>query len=315
MYLILNDLSSQFPVTDLYQARAVMRSFLQAYQAARKVTGSSNLILDKDYNSILLSTGYCIGQWRNDCTVDTEDKRAFCSLIQRSDTYDSFPIEDVSEFAVDPDSILSTGCLLAYLLPGCCLSFLCDKKWDIPFIEGCYRFLDEAAEQIESRQARVPNIASLETANTFSQIYSEQVKRENRSSFTCGEDILKRTDEFPNLVFCKSAGDQLMEEHGRHSVNQIAGRLIELQEYFETAVGMFDAQRLRHCTQESEVTLKKYESEHTFLLPNGKNVLFSWHLRFTGEYAGRIFFYPDMTAQKCYIGHIGPKLPTVQFPT
>lgn len=315
MDLILNDLSSQFPAENQYQARKVMKSFLKVYLVAKSVAGTNRLILDRDYNYISLAKGYCIEQWRNDHEVEEEVKRVFRSLIQRSATYDSFPIEDVAEFEVDLCKRLSAGCLLAYLRSGCCLSFPGHEKWDIPYIKGSYRFMNEETDQIDSCEASVPNIASEETASVFSQTYSEQIKREKRSSFLSGKDILDcAPKKFPNLIFCKTASDQLMAEGRHNNVSQIARRLIELQEYFETAIGAFDAQQLNHCTPESKATLDQYKLEHTFLLPSGREELFSWHLRFTGEYGdGRIFFHPDMISKKCYIGHIGHKLPTKMY--
>ena len=315
MELVLNDLSSQFPAENQYQARKVMKSFLKVYQVAKSTAGTNRLILDRDYNYISLAKGYCIEQWRNDHEVEEEVKRVFRSLIQRSATYDSFPIEDAAEFEVDLCKRPSAGCLLAYLRSGCCLSFPGHEEWDIPFIKGSYRFMNEETDQIDSCEASVPNIASEETASVFSQIFSEQIKREKRSSFHSGKDILDcAPKKFPNLIFCKTASDQLMAEGRHNNVNQIARRLIELQEYFETAIGAFDAQQLNHCTPESKATLDQYKLEHTFLLPSGREELFSWHLRFTGEYGdGRIFFYPDMTSKKCYIGHIGHKLPTKMY--
>ena len=314
MQLVLNELSSQFPLSNQYQAREEMTLFLKTYKAAVKVTGSDQLILDKDYNHINLAVGYCIKQWRNDSEVDIEDKRVFRSLIQRSALYDAFPIEDVSEFKVHPYGISSQGCLLAYLLSGCCLSFH-RKEWDIPFINGDYYSIDKQTEQIINREVRIPNIASVSTATTFSQTYSDQIKRENCESFISGEDILKCRDKFSNIIFCKNTENQLLKERCRNSVVQIAKRLVELQEYFESAEGAFNPNQLNHCTTESETTLQTYKQDHTFILPNGKNQLFSWHLRFTGDYAGRIFFHPDMKSKKCYIGHIGHKLPTVENPT
>ena len=315
MHLILNDLSAQFPVAGIYEARKVMQSFLKAYRAAKKAVGSDRLILDRDYNHILLTPEYFIEQWRNDHEVDIEDKRSFRSLIQQSDTYDSFPVEELSEFHAELYKCSSNGCLLAYLLSGCCLSFLCDKNWDIPVIQGRYCFLSEETGQDGSCAASVPNIASTATADVFSQTYGAQIRREQQAAFVSGKDILAHRDEFPNLVFCKNAEGQLMGERRRNSTGQIARRLMELQTYFESAAGAFDPRQLRHCTPETQATLEQYQLEHTFLLPDGKNVVFSWHLRFTGEYAGRIFFFPDMASKTCYIGHIGLKLPTVQFPT
>ena len=75
----------------------------------------------------------------------------------------------------------------------------------------------------------------------------------------------------------------------------------------------FEKGYVAHATTESKVTLTKYESEHTFLLPEGKTQLFSWHTRYTGSYGGRIFFYPVPGKKKIYIGHIGHKLPTVKY--
>lgn len=58
---------------------------------------------------------------------------------------------------------------------------------------------------------------------------------------------------------------------------------------------------------------EKKKDEHTFQLPNGKIQIFSWHIRYTGGYAGRIFFYPVPEEKKIYIGHIGHKLPTAKY--
>ena len=315
MQLILNELSSQFPLLNQYQARGVMTSFLRTYILAMRATGSNQLVLDRDYNHIKLAKDYCIEQWRNDIDVDVEDKRIFRSLIQRSITYDSFPIENLSEFKVQSSGHISYGCLLAYVLFGCCLSFLCDGKWDVSLIDGEYSFLNEETEQIQSKNVSIPNIASELTATAFSQAYCGQINHEKCTSFIVGEDILRRRKEFPNVVFCKNAEAQLKSEHSRNNVGQIVKHLLELQKYFETAEGAFNPQQLKHCTQESENTLDTYNPEHTFVMPNGEKKLFSWHIRFTGDYAGRIFFYPDMVSKKCYIGHIGHKLPTVDYPT
>lgn len=96
-------------------------------------------------------------------------------------------------------------------------------------------------------------------------------------------------------------------------IRQICKRLLELQKYFESSPEVFDKNRLNHATLESVATLKQYEREHTFQLPSGDYKVFSWHMRFTGSFEGRIFFLPDISNSKCYIGHIGGKLKNVTY--
>jgi hypothetical protein len=124
-----------------------------------------------------------------------------------------------------------------------------------------------------------------------------------------GKDILDHAQEaFPNLIFCKNAEKQLENENNCMNATQIARKLKKLQEH--TVLGT----ELINATPESKPTLEHYENEHTFLLPNGQQQLFSWHLRFTGNsIAGRIFY--EIEGKNCFIGHIGSKLPTVKYPT
>ena len=103
---------------------------------------------------------------------------------------------------------------------------------------------------------------------------------------------------FPNLIFCENAINGCYKNVGVAEAGQVYKRLLELPK----------------ASPETPLTLEQYETEHTFLLPEGNAQLFSWHTRFTGGYAGRIFFYPDTTQKKMYIGHIGHKLPTKKYP-
>ena len=93
-------------------------------------------------------------------------------------------------------------------------------------------------------------------------------------------------------------------------------RLFELNTYCENwHDGLFDYDKIpTKITPESDATLKKYSSEHTFLCPDGTNHLFSWHARLTPD-AWRIYFHVDEDKKLLTIGHIGHKLPNVLYPT
>lgn len=119
---------------------------------------------------------------------------------------------------------------------------------------------------------------------------------------------------FPNLIFCENAINGCYKNVGVAEAGQVYKRLLELQVAAEKMGNQFDKRLLPKASPETSLTLEQYETEHTFLLPEGNAQLFSWHTRFTGGYAGRIFFYPDTTQKKMYIGHIGHKLQTKKYP-
>jgi len=53
-----------------------------------------------------------------------------------------------------------------------------------------------------------------------------------------------------------------------------------------------------------------YEKEHTFSYEGGE-ILVSFHLRYTGNIAGRIYFHPDPKIRKGVICSLTSILPTV----
>lgn len=118
---------------------------------------------------------------------------------------------------------------------------------------------------------------------------------------------------FPNLVFCENAIQGCRKNVGISEAGQVYRRLLELQRAAEAMGEKFDKNILTNATPESGVTLDRFAEEHTFLLPEGDTQLFSWHVRYTGGYAGRIFFHPVPGKKNIYIGHVGHKLPTVRY--
>jgi hypothetical protein len=54
-------------------------------------------------------------------------------------------------------------------------------------------------------------------------------------------------------------------------------------------------------------------AEHTFIIDDTRSAICSYHIRYTANYEGRIYFYPDSLTGKGFIGHIGGKLPTVSW--
>lgn len=115
------------------------------------------------------------------------------------------------------------------------------------------------------------------------------------------------------MIFCENAINQLKKSIGKTEVNQVYKKLIELQRVAEEMVCSFERSSIPKATPESQLTLDRFRIDHTFELPDGSSKVFSWHVRFTGSYAGRIFFEAVPEQKKIYVAHIGKKLPTVLY--
>ncbi|RKI41924.1 hypothetical protein D7V86_08190 [bacterium D16-51] len=309
MQLVLNELSVEFPLEDEYEGKRVMTRFLCTYRLIKKILKNDRILLDTNYNGIYLASGYNISKWRNDPSVDMDEKRLFRSLINRSLVYHK---EDVEEEEVHIDGQDSKGALLAYLNEDCLISFDTNNKWKTDTIYAKLLWLGE--EDVEEKYIKLPNIVDEDTVCSFEQKYFDKLADDLREKIVVGEDILKNAAQvFSSLIFCRTAERQLRQLKDPVSVRQICKRLLELQEYFAARPKVFDKNQLNHATPESDITLQYYSREHTFQLPDGQYQVFSWHMRFTGNMAGRIFFFPDIQNSKCYIGHIGGKLKTVTY--
>lgn len=318
MQMVLNELSAKFPCDSEIHAREVMQTFLHTYSRTAKIIGNSMILLDQNYNSFLLSQDYRIEQWRNDGQVDRETRRMFGIMLNHSVIYkeEEFASEHeelvCSEFRHEDRS--SLGCLIAYESDGVSISFLSDDYWRCPDITGIYSTIDEETGEITEGEVTISNVSCDENVDVFEKYYGENYCKSIRENLSSGADILENKDTwFPNLVFCDNAQRQLKKDIGKVDASQVYSHLADLQRVAEGLEGGFKMESLAHATPESSVTLDEYKDEHTFLLPDGRMELFSWHVRFTGSMAGRIFFLPDEENRKIYIGHIGKKLKSVLY--
>lgn len=317
MQMILNELSAKFPVQSPEEGKVLMGTFLETCFAVKKIIGNDSILLDQDYRSFELAYGYRIEQWRNDPTVDVEDKRRFRTLINKSAVYNSeeFEQENVWDFRTDfqHKNYSSKGCLLAYEMDGVAVSFLSSAYWKTSEIEGTYTELLDAGD-LKQYQVTIPNVSYMENVIIFKKYYEQKKEEWRYMNILSGQDILQSADHmFPNLVFCENAVRGCQKNVGVSEAGQVYRRLLELQRVAEGMETMFDKNLLTKATTESEATLQRFSDEHTFQLPDGKIQKFSWHVRYTGGYAGRIFFYPVPQEKIIYIGYIGQKLPTVKY--
>lgn len=317
MQMILNELSARFPAESPEEGKRLMDFFLKTCFEVKRLIQNDCILLDQDYSSFELAGGYRIEQWRNDSTVDIESKRKFRTLLNKSAVYNSEGFEQ--EYAWDfrtefqYKEYSSKGCLLVYEMGGVAVSFLSAAHWKTPEIEGTYITLADNGE-LDQDPVRIPNVSCPENVIIFKNYYEQKKEERRYKDILSGQDILRCAREvFPNLVFCDHAVQGCRRDVGVSEAGQVYKRLLELQRAAERMEHRFDKDVLVKATPESDATLKRFSDEHSFRLPDGNVRQFSWHIRYTGGYAGRIFFYPVPDTKTIYIGHIGYKLPTVKY--
>lgn len=319
MQMVLNELSSTFPCETVEGGKQVMKTFLDTYFQAKEILRDDTILLDRNYQNVELAKGYPIAKWRNDKTIDTEVRRMFYRMINHSITFTSAEFGEEASWLISGEfkhcGKEAKGCLIAYERDDLVISFLSNPCWECEKLEGTYSLLDEYGEILEENEAvTVPHVSYNANLYAFKKDYSNKIALLGKTVLKSGKDILKNQAAlFPNIVLCKNAVKQLEMDIGAEEVAQVYKKLLELQIYFGKTGDSFDKDALLNATPESDATLKRYGEDHTFVLPDGERILFTWHIRFTGSYAGRIFFYPDVAKKKCYIGHIGHKLPTMKY--
>ncbi|MBX4263765.1 hypothetical protein [Clostridium estertheticum] len=320
MQMVLNELSAVFPAYTKAIGKERIVNFLDTYKKMKNIIKNDSVILDKEYNSIKLANHYTIYDWRADSTVDEETKRLFRSFINKATPVDKINFNENkfdlnnSEFKCEDEQAL--GCLIAYETDNVVISFLSNEYWINEIIEGQYLSLDENFEYDEPQKVCVQNVSNEKNISIFERNNYGILNFQEQFKIVSGRDLWNKREElFPNLIFCESVKNQLLNDTQLCHISQILKKLLILEKYFEAYDGNFDKDAIPiKTTPESQATLERYETDHKFRTSDNKELIFSWHVRFTGNYAGRIFFYPDNTTNKSYIGHIGKKLRTVKNP-
>lgn len=178
-------------------------------------------------------------------------------------------------------------------------------------VEGSYFSVDNA----QTTDVNILNISCTNDIEDNLELWKTRKKIEYEEDVDIDEFITKLPEYYPNLKFGKVAVNQLRCDIEHQHFKTVRMKLYELENVFNEWNGerisgdMFQSK----MTPESSETLKRYKEEHTFDVEN-QMVVASYHIRYTGNIAGRIYFYPDKVTRKCYICSLTTKLPTVSDP-
>jgi hypothetical protein len=306
--MVLNELSLRSPANDYLTARKWMSDLIDTINVAAAHEVKKIIHVDRDVNDVLLAPGYPIARWRNDSQVDRDTRSFFRTLTTKL----SF-IPDLPEFWYREDQANGLGFAFQHEHIAISLRSMSDWYSGHLGLEVRYPELDEDGQLLTEY---VEVIHASHSDHVVE--HADWIKNRTKVIVKNGQDLWNnRVELFPNLQFCESVREQIWELlHGDLKLQPIMKRLSELENYcLNWHEGPFDTERIvSKVSPESEVTLYKYRSQHTFRCPDGKERIFSWHVRLTPG-AWRIYFYPEKDMRRLIIGYIGSKLPNEKYPT
>ncbi len=310
--MVLNELSLRTPASDEEKARQLMSELISTVRQATASGVKRVLRTSGDINSVELAPGYPVARWRNDKGVDREERRFFITLTTKAPFWtdiaeeikDNFDLSDVFH-----QGETARGLCFALISDALPVSLKSENRWDCSRLELAVTRLEDE-ELIEERLELVHA-----SRKHHVQEHAEWIKNRIRTEVLDGSDLWNRRDElFPSLEFCEDVSQQIQTlSTSNPMLRQVVKRLFELEYYCKDwADEAFEPKSLRNVSPESQVTLQnpKYSKERTFLCPDGKERVFSWHAKLS--FGWRIYFLPN-EQRKIIIGYVGCHLRTVKY--
>lgn len=312
MDIVFNELSVTEERISERTINAAVSCFLEVYSKVikRDISISRSLITSVDINSLTLSVGYSIAQWRNSSLVDRDEKRRLLGLCDRQRIVE--PIHEDVQY-VEFESKQGKGLQIAYEKQSPLISIPLEGKWKRHVL-----FCDLIDITFDERiPIEIKNIYCEESLNEHGTWIEGKIEKEYQAIKNSTDFLNMYSSLFPSLVFHTNALSQVKNQLSETSIQPLVKKLSVLERYFSSWNGeVFDRDAFppRFISPESTETLSRFKNEHTFEM-NGEMLLFSYHVRYTGgDVPGRIYIYPHKGQKKCYICSLYTKLPTVSDP-
>ena len=308
--MVLNELSLRTPVADISTARQLMTHLISTLHQATRSGVQRVLRTHSDINYIELAPNYSIVRWRNDPTVDREERSFFRTLTSKAPYCSDVAEEiknnfDLSEVSFQGETAIGLG--FALVSDALAVSLLSDSCWDCSRLNLAVTQFDENEELINTQELLLHASRSKHI-----QEHTDWIQNRIRIQVIDGFDLWNRRQElFSNLEFCENVGKQIQNLYcGNPILQQVVKRLSELDSYCQKWItGSFNLENLPcKATPESESRLQQFQRELTFMCPDGKKRIFSLHVRMTGAGAWRLHFSTDIGPGKIIIGYIGLKI-------
>lgn len=298
--MFLNERAWNAEQENKYVIIEALKEFLCVYKELIYKYKVEGIFVPDNQERMIRSSIYPLDKWLAE--TDIEYRRMFLSFWDRRIIYHP---EEEFEFLYNGERI--EGATEAILSDSFIISPCITETWKVKELEGKFFSLYEDSEQ----ELTVINVYNRD--QLAQEDLRTMLERHTNITISSYDELWQRREKmFPHLEFCPSVKKNLQELECTY-ITQVVKKLYELERYCENNEGKpFDKDALSKTTLESEATLQKYRTQHTFYNEDKVPYLASWHMRFTGI-PGRIFFIPDYKEKKMLICYIGEKLKNVTY--
>ena len=313
MNIVINELSYKDINESLQedQARKIMYNFVMLLMACKQKFSNVAIRYDTELFKLLkFNKTYSLANWMRDPQTNREIRQYLVSLLTKSPFLSEEEMKDKDVFTLGChiNDKEAHGILAAYLLDGIAASIPLSTGWDSHEVTATLLNINEDGD-IRQSDIVIRHISEIKHL-TSHELYFKNTIFTTLNTYK--ELWEQRQDFFSKLQFCESVEKDIASLEKTQFL-QVRNKLYELNNYMKnTYNGIFNENSLPgKTTPDSVETLKRFSKERIFLCPDGRERMFSWHMRATPG-AIRIFFKIDCDI--LYIGYIGNKLPTVSNP-
>ena len=313
--LVFNELSlGRAPAQEA--ARRAMLALVRTCFLAQTAGAGRVLLVPEGAVNSEIGPDYSLWNWVNDPLVDLDWRRKFLSMATHGPFTEKVLSAEIlerlaiSEYSLAEQTALGLGA--AHVLDGLAVSVGGEEGWHEASLRLDLLSLsddgDLLTDQVEVRHAASPDHV---------EGHRPWLSAQQLAQIGSGEALWRRRGAlYPALAFCPRVEAHIAALGPRDPhLRQVQRKLGQLNDAFAAwRDGPFARGSIPDCDPESRATLQQFKAEHSFLCPDGKTRLFSWHLALTPG-AWRLFFKPDKETRKAIVGHIGPKLPNVKYAT
>jgi hypothetical protein len=310
MYLEMfgNELSLTPVAPDVSVGQERAKQFVMTMRAATARGVHRVLRLSEDFLNTPFAPDYDFYRWTADKRVERELQQYFRTLSTKVPFFRYQPIADTVLEGIEcyRDGKLARGLTAAYIADGLAVSMCSQPVWEGSLVE-CEVYEIVGAD-VECRTDDVHH------ASCESHVDQQTAWFEQRIQHTVenGAELWRCSrDHFPALSWCASIEEQMVGLPSG-ALASITRGLFRLNAYCSCwQSGPFDPDSIGCAVSpESQSTLDTYSAERTFLCPDGRQRVFSWHAKM-GQW--RIYFDPEPGPGRLLLGYVGRHLRTTKF--
>lgn len=327
MYVVFNDISTKFCAEvfdDHYEARNCISDFVTLLRNIKKMPNFKKFFVTEDfYNLHFSGNDYTIHDWCRDQQVKHDYISSWmtlrdmhCELIDLKNFQNTIELDECSEvFLLDCSENKHSfiGGIIAFENSYPLVSVKSHEHWQQAELLGKRDYLDEEIEDIRSSDVQFENIHEAKQLSDIIDRYEE----DSFAQISSAQDLWEKKESlFTNVILCDSVKNNLDLRPSKGHIDHVIKKLRMLDKYFSEYSGFFSHEDLKLGSRPESSYVEndpKLKNMRRFKLPNGENRYFMYHFDYPATFCGRIHFFPDDTEKKCYVGYIGPHLPTKKF--